>query len=212
MKEFPQRGNRMPASRDVEIPLQATRRGEDFLPDTERDDRVKRAQDGSLSAIRELYLDHHEHIFRFIWSRVHDPDLAEDLTGEVFVRMVTALSSYHDRSLPFRAWLYRIARNLVIDWYRKKSRQMSVPLDAQRVAGNLIESQSPEETTEQALTLERVRQALERIDPTQREVVELRFLAGLSLKDVALAIGKTIAAVKALQHRGLASLRASLKE
>jgi RNA polymerase sigma-70 factor (ECF subfamily) len=210
MKEFPPRGNSMLASDEVELPLQARRRGED-IP-SEKNDRVRRAQDGSLSAIRELYLDHHEHIFRFIWSRVHDPDQAEDLTGEVFVRMVTGLPSYQDRSLPFRAWLYGIARNLVIDWYRKKSRQMSVPLDAHRVAGNLIESQSPEETTEQALTLERVRQALERIDPTQREVVELRFLAGLSLKDVALAIGKTIAAVKALQHRGLASLRASLKE
>ena len=198
----------MLASDEVEIPLQATRRGEDSP--LEQDDRVRRAQDGSLSAIRELYLEHHKHIFRFIWSRVHDADQAEDLTGEVFVRMVTGLPSYQDRSLPFRAWLYGIARNLVIDWYRKKSRRMSVPLE--NIAGKLVAGESPEEKTEQALTLERVLQVLERIDPAQREVVELRFLAGLTLKDAARAIDKTVAAVKALQHRGLASLRASLSE
>lgn len=160
----------------------------------------------NLPAAEELYLQHHEHIFRFIWSRVHDAPLAEDLTGEVFTRMVANLPNYHDRSLPFRAWLYQIARNLIIDHHRKESsaqilNDLTQPGDA-----------SPEEKVETALTLERVQRSLENMDPAQREVVELRFLAELSLEEVAAVMDKSVAAVKALQHRGLASLRTHLKD
>lgn len=154
-----------------------------------------------------LYREHHAHIFRFIWSRVHDPQQAEDLTGEVFFRMVANLPGYRDRSLPFRAWLYRIARNLIIDHHRKESSARAFN-DA---ANQRAESTSPEEKVEAALTLEGIWQALVRIDPVQREVVELRFLAELSLEEVAFTLNKSISAVKALQHRGLASLRAHLK-
>ena len=164
------------------------------------------AQSGNLPAAGELYLQHHEHIFRFIWSRVYDGPLAEDLTGEVFTRMVANLPNYRDRSLPFRAWLYQIARNLIIDHHRKESSVQGLKEVAQS------DTVSPEEKAETALTLERVRRALERIDPAQQEVVELRFLAELSLEEVATVMDKSVAAVKALQHRGLASLKAHLKD
>lgn len=163
-------------------------------------------QSGNLPAAEELYLQHHEHIFRFIWSRVQDAPLAEDLTGEVFTRMVANLPNYRDRSLPFRAWLYQIARNLIIDHHRKEASAQSLKDVAN---ANAV---SPEENVEVALTLERVQRALEKIDPAQREVVELRFLAELSLEEVAEAMDKSVAAVKALQHRGLASLRTHLKD
>jgi RNA polymerase sigma-70 factor, ECF subfamily len=163
-------------------------------------------QSKNLPAAEELYLQHHEHIFRFIWSRVHDALLAEDLTGEVFIRMVANLPNYRDRSLPFRAWLYQIARNLIIDYHRKEASAQSL----KDVAN--AHTASPEENVEVALTLERVQQTLEKIDPAQREVVELRFLAELSLEEVAEAMDKSVAAVKALQHRGLASLRTHLKD
>jgi RNA polymerase sigma-70 factor, ECF subfamily len=159
-------------------------------------------------AAEELYREHNEHIFRFIWSRVHDAQQAEDLTGEVFIRMVANLSGFRDRSLPFRAWLYRIARNLIIDHYRKES---SAAMLAD-VINQPLSQTSPEEQAEMTLNLEQVQRALQKIDPEQREVVELRFLAGLSLEDVSLVLNKSIPAVKALQHRGLASLRAHLKE
>jgi RNA polymerase sigma-70 factor (ECF subfamily) len=162
---------------------------------------------GSLPAAEELYREHHEHIFRFIWSRVHDAPLAEDLTGEVFTRMVINLPNYRDHSLPFRAWLYQIARNLIIDHHRKESLKQSLKDVVDQNTGEI----SPEEKIETVLTLERVQRALEEIDPAQREVVQLRFLAELSLDEVALVINKSVAAVKALQHRGLASLRAQLK-
>jgi RNA polymerase sigma-70 factor (ECF subfamily) len=167
-----------------------------------------RVQGESPRGAEELYREHHEHIFRFIWSRVHNAEQAEDLTGEVFTRMVAHLPAYRERSPPFRAWLYRIARNLIVDHYRKVSSARALA-----EAGNQPpDHTSPEENAEAALTLERVQRALERLDAEQREVVELRFLAELSLEEVALTLNKTIPAVKALQHRGLAALRAHLKE
>jgi RNA polymerase sigma-70 factor, ECF subfamily len=172
-------------------------------------DVIRRAQNGDLVALRELYLAHHEQIYRFIWSRVHDPAHAEDLTGEVFLRMVANLSNYQDRSLPFRAWLYGIARNLVIDDYRKSRIRQYVPLES--VAGDAVEGKSPEELTEQVLAFTRVKNALSKMAPDQREVIELRFLAGLSLNEVAAAVNKTVAAVKSLQHRGLTVLRNNLE-
>lgn len=163
-------------------------------------------ESGSLPAAEELYREHHEHIFRFIWSRVHDAPLAEDLTGEVFTRMVANLPNCRDQSLPFRAWLYQVARNLIIDHLRKESLAQGLKDVTQP---DVI---SPEEKVETVLTLERVQRALGKIDPVQREVIELRFLAELSLDEVALVIDKSVAAVKALQHRGLASLRDHLKD
>ena len=167
-----------------------------------------RTQSEDSRAAEALYMEHHKHIFRFIWSRVHDAQQAEDLTGEVFTRMIANLSGYRDRSLPFRAWLYRIARNLIIDHHRKES-----SADALADVIDLPTAQaSVEERAETTLTLEQVQRALKNIDPEQREVIELRFLAELSLEEVSLVINKSIRAVKALQHRGLASLRAHLKE
>jgi RNA polymerase sigma-70 factor (ECF subfamily) len=156
----------------------------------------------------ELYREHHEHIFRFIWSRVHDAQVAEDLTGEVFMRMVANLSAYRDRSLPFRAWLYRIARNLIIDHQRKESSAHVM----QDVGAQQLDHSSPEDRVDATLTQERLRRTLQQIDTEQREVVELRFLAELSLEEVSLVLNKSVPAVKALQHRGLAALRAHLKE
>jgi RNA polymerase sigma-70 factor (ECF subfamily) len=172
-------------------------------------DLVRSAQRGSVAAVRQLYLNHHRRIYRFIWSRVYDPNLAEDLTGEVFMRMLKNLSTYEERSFPFHAWLFRIARNLIADHFRKQASRTDVPLD--EIAGKQAENKSLEDMAEQTLKLELVQQSLEQINPQEREVVELRFIAGLSLKETAQAIDKTVSAVKALQHRGLVSLRANIR-
>ncbi|MFZ6028718.1 MAG: RNA polymerase sigma factor [Chloroflexota bacterium] len=166
------------------------------------------SQDTDSLSADQLYQAHHAHIFRFIWSRLHDVQQAEDLTGEVFYRMVSHLPGYRQRDIPFRAWLYRIARNLLIDHHRKE-RITHAPIEtAEKKAGEV----SAEERVETLLTLARVQQALTTLEPQLREAVELRFLAGLSLEEVALTMDKSVAAVKALQHRGLVALRARLKE
>lgn len=173
-------------------------------------DVIKKAQQGEPSAVGVLFDSHQEAIYRFVWIRVRDHHVAEDLTGEVFMRMVAELPRYENRSLPFRAWLYRIAYNLIVDTYRADKRYASVPLEQ---AGDVIHPTAHlDEMTEQRLTTERVQQALDVLDPAQREVVELRFLAGLSLKEAAATLNKTVSAVKALQHRGLHALRLLLRD
>jgi RNA polymerase sigma-70 factor (ECF subfamily) len=142
--------------------------------------------------------------------RVGEKQTAEDLTGEVFMRMLDALPRFRPGDVPFRAWLYRIARNLLVDHYRKvKSHPVEPLLDSQ---AGIEAGEDPGSVVELKLSAERLQQALGRLDDGQREVVSLRFLAGLSLEETARALEKTEAAVKALQHRGLAALRRALSE
>lgn len=170
---------------------------------------VQQAQNNNPNAVGALYDQHYQPLFRFIWSRVQDQATAEDLTGELFVRMVHSLPNYRANGAPFRAWLYRIARNLITDHHRKHSGPEA--LDLAQTADLSTTQNDPMQLTETKLTVEIVQHALGRIDPAQREVVELRFLAGLSLQEVADTLDKTVAAVKTLQHRGLSALRLSLR-
>ena len=83
---------------------------------------ARKAQQGSVEAVGELYDRHRPQIFRFAWSRLGHRQLAEDVTAEVFARMVKSIGDYQVLDLPFQAWLYRIARNLIIDHYRRDGR------------------------------------------------------------------------------------------
>jgi RNA polymerase sigma-70 factor, ECF subfamily len=122
--------------------------------------------------------------------------------------MVTSLSGYQPTAVPFRAWLYRIARNLIIDHYRTQDGRVDTSLDA--VENISSGSDQPGPIVERRLTLELIQAALFTIDPAQQEVIRLRFISGLSLAEVALTVDKTVSAVKSLQHRGLAALRTAL--
>ncbi len=172
-------------------------------------DLIQRAQNGESKAAGELYLQYHEQIFRYVWSKVGDAPLAEDLTGEVFMRMVARISTYHPTGVPFQAWLYRIARNLIIDHIRKTASTSSVSLEST----NLIQEPGagPSSLVENKLTIENLQEALQQIDHDQAEVIRLRFLVGLQVSEVAERLEKTVAAVKALQHRGLAALRLTMQ-
>ncbi len=178
------------------------------MPDSSDAELIARAQRGEVNALGRLYDRHRQSIFRYLWIRLDDRQLAEDLTGDVFMRMLDALPRYRMQGLPFRAWLYRIAHNLLVDYFRKMNRQSTVPLDAVEEQGTEDE---PGRTIEQILLSERLQAALLRLEPTQGEVIILRFLAGLSLRETALTLGKTEAAIKALQHRGLSGLRRALE-
>ncbi len=169
---------------------------------------IAHAQRGEASAIGRLYDRHRESIFRYLWVRLDDRQLAEDLTGDVFMRMLDALPRYRLQGLPFRAWLYRIAHNLLIDYFRKMNHQATVPIDTVEEHGT---NDDLDRTIEKMLETERLQAALVSLEPTQCEVVILRFLAGLSLRETAQTLGKTEAAIKALQHRGLSGMRRALE-
>jgi RNA polymerase sigma-70 factor (ECF subfamily) len=183
---------------------------EAFMIDSNDPDTVTLAQRGDVQAVGRLYDQHHEALFRYIWVRVGENQLAEDMTGDVFMRMLDALPRFRPTDVPFRAWLYRIARNMIVDHFRKVKSHSVEPL--QESHAEIDSEDNPALTVEQKLSSERLHQALESIDEVQREVVSLRFFAGLSLEETATALEKTEAAVKALQHRGLAALRQALSE
>lgn len=166
------------------------------------------AQRGDEAAIGVLYDSHCQAVFRYFKARLGYQQTAEDLTGEVFRRMLTGLPRYRAIDLPFRAWLFRIAHNLLVDHYRQESGHTVVSLqDAENVSADEI---NPASVVEQKLTMEQAHRALSDLEPAQRDVLALRFLSGLSLKETALAMSRTEDAIKALQRRGLAALRVSL--
>ncbi len=176
----------------------------------EIDHDVEKARRGEPAAIGTLFDRHHEDVFRYLWARLGDRQAAEDLTGEVFLRMHASLPGYEVRELPFRAWLFRIARNLLIDEYRRHKGRVTVSLDESTIA--MSAGAGPEQTAERELTAERLHRAILRLSRARREVVALRFFGQLSIRETATAMGKTVAAVKALQHEGLLALRAALQE
>jgi RNA polymerase sigma-70 factor (ECF subfamily) len=179
-------------------------------PDVASPDVVALAQRGDGEALGALYDGHYRPVFHYFWSRLGDRHLAEDLAGEVFRRMLTGLPRFQSvGGLPFRAWLFRIAHNLLIDHYRRAAGRPVVPLD-ETVQHRAADSPDPASLVEQKLQMEHAYRALAEIEPAQRDVLALRFLSGLSLRDTALAVGKTEDAVKALQRRGLLALRLAL--
>lgn len=171
---------------------------------------ITRALGGDAESVGELYDRHHKHIFRFIWSRVGDQQLAEDLTGEVFVRMLSALPRYRAEGLPFRAWLYRMARNLLVDHFRKEGKYTLTSIDNPPGGHNAHFAHSS--SLEDRLTLVSLQQALASLEDSQHEIIILRFINGLSLREVAGIVSRSEAGVKALQHRGLRALRLALAQ
>ena len=161
------------------------------------------------AAIGELYDRYHELVFRYIWSRVSDFQLAEDLTGDVFTRMVINLPKYHPTRAPFLAWLYRIARNLVIDNYRKTASREQLSLE--QVQNISTEENGPAQMVENQIIIEQIQVALQELKPFKQDVLILRFIMGLSLQEVASILGKTIGSIKVTQHRALNELRIILE-
>lgn len=176
---------------------------------------VKRAQNRrndptvGTEAVGELYDRYHGSIFRYIWSRVSDQQLAEDLTGDVFTRMVTHLPRYRNTRVPFQAWLFRIARNLVIDNYRKASARKELPLES--VINKSTGEHDPAQIVEEQIFIEQILSVLQILKPIKQDVITLRFIVGLSLQEVAKILGKTTGSIKITQHRALKELRTNLE-
>ena len=165
---------------------------------------ARQAQGGDRAAFAELYEQLAPKIYAHFYHRVNgNPQLAEDLTEDVFVKVLAKLDRYQDRGLPFAAWVYRIAQNHLIDYYRKASSRGTVPID-ERIG--LID-RGAEQSLDRGLTREWLVAALQRLTEDQRRVIVLRFLQGMSTLETALAVDKTEDAVKKLQARGLLALR-----
>lgn len=164
---------------------------------------LERARDYDSEALAELYDRYAPTMYTYIYRRVGDATLAEDLTGDLFLRVVRSIRGQKAWPDSFRAWLYRIAHNLVVDHYRRQT-----GVAHERVGESLVAVDGdPAERAEGALVRERLRAAIVRLTPDQQEVLALRFGEGLTARETALIVGKSTGAVEALQHRALASLR-----
>jgi RNA polymerase sigma-70 factor (ECF subfamily) len=181
---------------------------QDFVTDRMDDGVIRRAQSGDRAAIGELYTIHRRGIYRYLYYQVGDIHAAEDLTAEVFIQMIRALPGYQARGVPFQAWLYRIARNASIDYFRKMSKRQYMPLDEEMEAGE----DSPETFAARSLTSDRLREALARLNKAQRDVIILRFIVEMPIAEVARVLGKREDAIKGLQRRGLLALRSILSD
>ena len=162
---------------------------------------LMRVQDQDEQAIGELYDLYAPRIYAYLYRRVHEAQLAEDLTSEGFVRVLQAVQSERFWHTSFRAWLYRIAHNLVTDYYR---RQPAVPLES---LDELPVEEEQSADPVDLLSLEVLRASLHTLTPDQQHVLALRFGEKLKTDDVAEIMGKSVKAVEALQHRALIALR-----
>lgn len=153
--------------------------------------------------ISALYEQHHQSIFRYLYYRVGDQQAAEDLTSEVFLRMLRFISGFNPPSSSFPSWLFQIARNLVADYFRRSNSH-----DHLEFKENLsLASEDVDHAVERNLTNEVLRQALDHLSAEQRDVIILRFLAGMPITEVADALDRSEDSIKGLQRRAMIALR-----
>ena len=164
---------------------------------------IQRAQKGDAVALTQIYEENFDRIYRYIALKIGDRTEAEDLTQQVFLKAIQSISSYRWKGMPFSSWLYRIAHNQIVDYVRKRSRRPTVSLDDTDPAGG----ESPVKATEQKMAMEELVAAAEKLTPSQREVISLRFAAQLSIAECARTMGKSEGAIKALQHSAIQALR-----
>lgn len=170
------------------------------LPDENR--LVHQARSGDSEAFAQLYDAYVERVYRYVCFRVADDTLAEDLTSQVFLKAWEHLDRYQPGGSPFLAWLYTIARNQVIDYYR--TRKESVALD--EAVALPADIQSVGEQVETRFELQAMRDALQFLTEDQQQVLILKFIAGMETQEIARLMKKGEGAVRALQMRALQTL------
>ncbi len=168
---------------------------------------IAQAQAGHPEAFSQLYRHHVQAIYRYIHYRVNDAQLAEDLTGDVFIKVLEGLPDYQDRGKPWLAWLYRIAHARVVDHYRRRDRQ---PENSDLDAVPLAVSPDMDAPLLRQEAIHALRRAITALTADQQQVVVLRFIEGYRIKAIAELMDRKPNAIKALQHRALRALSAHL--
>jgi RNA polymerase sigma-70 factor (ECF subfamily) len=177
---------------------------EELAPGFDEQAVVIAAQRGDQGALGTLYESYFPRVYRFVATRLASTEDAEDVTEEIFLRIIDNLGGFEFRGLPFGAWVFRIARNEVVSHVRRqKVRSTTTPLT------EFIADANADHVTEveTALTIAVVRKAAEKLPEAQRQVIALRFGAGLSVAETAQALKKTENNVKVLQHKAIAKLQ-----
>jgi len=167
---------------------------------------VAAAKAGDPEAFGSLFDVYYGPVYRYVASRVGRPSDAEDLAQLVFVKVLESLPRYEQRGVPFGGWLFRLARNVVIDHVRTRREHVTLEV----IVEKSTDERGPDELAVLRQEMDSIAHALRRLTPDQREAVELRFFAGLSAKDAAEAMGRQEGTVRGLQFRAIAALRREL--
>jgi RNA polymerase sigma-70 factor, ECF subfamily len=169
---------------------------------------VDAAKAGDQAALSELYTLYFPRVYRYILARTGNTYDAEDLAEEVFMKVLEAIDRFQWREAPFSAWLFRIAHNALISQRRKDGvRGRSGPLSD----GLALDLQGPDEMVANRLALNEIMDAAAKLPEAQRQVITLRFAAGLSVAETARAMNKGEGNVKVIQHKAIAKLREAVR-
>ena len=168
---------------------------------------IQQVKNGETEAFGVLYEQYAEVIFRYVYSHLDNRLDAEDLTEEIFLRAWRALPKYDERGLPFTAFLFRIARNSLIDYYRQK--KVVTSLEDMELQTH---EAGPEEATDTRIENRDLRKTIAALREDYRNVIIFRFLVGLSPEETAQVMQRSVGAVRVLQHRALSALKDLLEK
>jgi RNA polymerase sigma-70 factor (ECF subfamily) len=164
---------------------------------------VQRAQSLEESALADLYSAYYPRVYNYAFLQLGEIQAAEDLASEVMLKVLESVKNYRFRGTPFSAWVFRIARNRLIDLHRRRKRRGEVDLTLPLAATQI----SPEVLAERALDRGQLHLALKYLTDEQRQVIVLKFIEGFDNTSIARILQRSEGAVKSLQHRALHSLR-----
>jgi RNA polymerase sigma-70 factor (ECF subfamily) len=164
-----------------------------------------KADKEAFGLLYERYVDK---IYNYVYYRTGNVADAEDLTARIFFRALSHIGNYDDRGIPFSAWLYRIAHNLVANWHRDRSRRKIISLDD--IAQWRVQEESPELATQLIEDTDALLKAIRRLPADRQELLILKFVERLSNSEIGDIMGRSEGAVKSLYHRTLLALRDDL--
>jgi RNA polymerase sigma-70 factor (ECF subfamily) len=162
---------------------------------------IERAQRGDMDALDFLYVRYSDEVLRFVKSLVKDQHEAEDITQNVFVKLIGAIGKYEPREVPFAAWILRVARNCALDFLRSRRALPAEEIEIQGDHGHVGQERRRD-----------IRHALDELPKEQRDVLILRHILGLSPVEIAGIMGKTESSIHGLHHRGRLNLQGALVE
>jgi RNA polymerase sigma-70 factor (ECF subfamily) len=180
----------------------------DQLSDLTDDEILIKAIAGDKEAFGILYERYVSRIYTYIYYRTGNTHDAEDLTARVFYRAIEHIGRYRQRGVPFSAWLYRIAHNLVANWHRDRQRRQEVPIDD--VVNLQAKIDPPELTMMNAMDMERLMKVIQSLTPERQELIILKFVQEMSNAEIGRIMSRSEGAIKSLYHRTLLSLRDDL--
>jgi RNA polymerase sigma-70 factor (ECF subfamily) len=178
----------------------------------ELEDTLERARKLDANALTQIHDQYYPEIYRYVRYRLDNEQVCEDITSEVFLRLLDALHQNRGPNQSLRGWLFGTASNLVNDYLRHHYARPVEELKEHADDGHSVDPNSPEKFLDDSFQRQEVRQAFQKLTGEQQHVLALRFADERSLDETARIIGKSISAVKALQFRALASLRRYLDE